>query len=343
MIRTERDILKNAKRRSRVASVPRTLACAVVGLSLAVFCLGSDTAFGDPRDDFERHKLSKAIENATLPEYIYGGKVQIPPEDMYRPVMTLESQNGLQLTISRSDRDNAESAESQWKDSNGSSLEIVEGEDALHAEGACEACDALRELYRQGAVSNLYSFLLPPENVLPNDRFDFHLPIPDEQRVAALQCQDGALTECNALHKGKLSVSSGFLSPFGIVDGDHFSTVAACGIDVKGARRIESDEEASQGVHIAHYTYDNEGYSADDDKATNGVQNSLEQVSNDHMNDDSKTSEDSFDSGLATIRTIIIIAGIGALIVFAGFAWEKFKYSRFLKACGLDKELGQKK
>ena len=343
MIRAERDIPKNDERRSRTASVSCALACGVVGLLLAAVCLGSDIAFGDSRGDFERYILSKAAENTTLPECIYGGKVTISPEDIYRPVITLESQNGLQLTISRSDSNDTDSSESSGEGLDGCSLETVEGESVLHAEGVCEASDALRGMHRQGVISNLYSFLLLPESVLPDDRFIFHLPIPDEERVAILQCQDGVLAECDALHQGGLSISSDYLSPFGIVDSDHFSVVAELGVEVRGARRIESSEEASQGVHIVHFVRDNESYSPSDNKATNGTQNSLEQTSNNSALDGGKTSEDSSDSGLATMRTIIIIVGMGALLVFAGFAWEKFKYSRFLKACGLDKDSRQKK
>lgn len=346
MIRAERNIPKNEEECNRVALVSRALACVVIGLLLAATCFGSDTAYGDLRADRQRHEVSKALDSLSPLEGI-GGKVQVSPENTsentYRPVITLESQNGLQLTIIRSDGNSVEPTESSGERLDDYSLETAEGEGALHAEGACEACDALREMHRQGVVSNLYNFLLLSEKVLPDDRFDFHLPVSDEERVAVLQCQDGILTECDALHNGRLSVSSDYLSPFGIVDGDHFSNAAELGIKVKGARHKDSDEEVSKGIHVVHYAHDNEDYSTDNDKAMNGVQNSPEQASGNHMSDDSKTSEDSFDSGLATIRTIIIIAGIGALLLLAGFAWEKFKYSRFLKACGLDKELGQKK
>lgn len=72
-------------------------------------------------------------------------------------------------------------------------LRVEHGVAALHAEGACEACDEIRERYQTGEIDALYRVMIVPD-IEAGDDFTLSVPLGSEAHSYALyRCIDGEL------------------------------------------------------------------------------------------------------------------------------------------------------
>lgn len=109
-------------------------------------------------------------------------------------------------------------------------LVVVRGEECLHEEGSCNACDELRRMYHDGEVDALCRVAITPNpGEVGDERFSMSVPLDTNEKVTGyliVRCDDESLAqEGSGLHGG----NSGFTrvtlrgdtqtiqSPFGIV------------------------------------------------------------------------------------------------------------------------------
>ena len=103
-------------------------------------------------------------------------------------------------------------------------LAIAQGEDCLHAEGTCPACDELREMYRDGELDGLYRITVVPE-CDATGKFEVSIPIGVEtNKLTRYWCDGGTLHSADSISpSGHLSIATmssdmqGIQTPMGYV------------------------------------------------------------------------------------------------------------------------------
>lgn len=140
-----------------------------------------------------------------------------------------DEHSGASITHNESGESASAGNSVERKDFGVQSLQVEQGESALHPEGSCEACDELRKKYRAGDIGALFRVSILPD-LATEEQFTLTVPLDKETRGYALErCVDGKLevsylfsdskfNQDMALAEVRLSGSvSDLQSPFGIV------------------------------------------------------------------------------------------------------------------------------
>lgn len=171
------------------------------------------------------------VQTRSDPVDIHAAPRATPVSIAPRPVSTREPDyviedpdSGVTLSYFRSDS----TLESERDLFHVENLRVVDGEGCLHAEGECDACDQLRDLYRDGEITELHRVSLSPA-VECDGTFRLTIPLVSDSDACELyRCDGGTLesthwtlvSEEQGVEKVYLSGDGvGIQSPFGIAFG----------------------------------------------------------------------------------------------------------------------------
>lgn len=255
--------------------------CIVTIISFIFQLCNYEVALGYPgrmRQEAEKAQYEK--EQRELRELLED-PIQIPMDlPAIRMFLNLGSQDGINLSVANASQEQNESDDLEAQFSKlkerfaNAELVVTRGEAALHAEGCCEACDLLREMYRDGELLDLYYVEAVPGHTEPDDIFQIEVTTDELDNVAILQCQDGILVECEARRaNGQVDFKTEHIAPFGVIREDRFADIEGYGIELNGitektvhpARKVSSDSgegvthaTKNKSAHINVYVPDDE-------------------------------------------------------------------------------------
>lgn len=177
--------------------------------SIAFAPFSADTAWGlDSRAQAAEAERWQHLPESTM-QYETPG---FQPEAYYEALFSDES-TGVKIGRYVEASSSAEKPEAPIIES----LNLLRGEECLHEEGACEACDELREMYRNGNVDALYRVEITTE--YDGDGW-LALTVPLDEKVskyASYRCDDGVLKPSYMTVTAKVA-ERGFTSAS--IDGD---------------------------------------------------------------------------------------------------------------------------
>lgn len=141
--------------------------------------------------------------------------IEIPVElpDPVSPDFTFKDEgSGASLSHYPDASSNAETESEEFAAPAIDALIVIHGEECLHGEGSCEACDELRDMYRSGDIDGLYRVEIIPDI---EDEAEYSLTVPLDEEVpkyAVYRCVGGNLeTSYSPIRAGSKS-DSGFVS-----------------------------------------------------------------------------------------------------------------------------------
>ena len=144
-------------------------------------------------------------------------------------------------------------------------IDLQRGEECLHAEGACDACDKLREMYRYGEVDALCRATITPE-IVSNDRFYLSVPLDTRvEKYTYYRCDGTELKSGGAIGTAKVA-EEGFAAA--LIMGDSHAVQSPFGIAYNKSMSSEStaSETTANDESTKSSTMSVHAYTPDDDE-----------------------------------------------------------------------------
>ena len=176
-------------------------------------------------------------------------------------------------------------------------LVLNRGDECLHEEGSCEACDTLRGMYHSGEINALYCVSIVP-GIEGDTQYELSVPLEEKMReYTVYRCVGGELTTSyNPIYAGS-NPDFGFNSVH--FRGDSRALQSPYGVVYNVGK---PEETSALSVHA---------YTPDDDEPDDDEPSLLDRI----------------------LGVLMIVAGLAAffaVIYFAAVLWEKIKYRLFV-------------
>lgn len=177
---------------SRKPAPPSLAASFLLALSLGLAACPVDAAWGRASVG-SSHPSQRFEEPAPVaPTGSFGTRPTRPTNDY----TFHDDASGATLTHSSQESSDSASESEDFVPPNIEAIELQSGEECLHEEGTCAACDELRNMYRTGKVDVLYCATIAIDSeVSSSDEFSLSVPLDtDAHSCTNYHCNNGELS-----------------------------------------------------------------------------------------------------------------------------------------------------